>query len=177
MGRAGPDHCSLMLTVLLVTSNRTSPRLPPPLLPHQRTSRPCPPPPLASPPAPLLHLPPLPSPPPMLHLPSATPLLHLPFLPPSLPLPPPCFTPPTPLLHPPPPHTYQPWQIVAATCAVAMFLLNLQRAVFNLLLPLLSRDLGLSLADMAALQSAMLAGYLLGQMPSGWLADRFGGDR
>ena len=27
------------------------------------------------------------------------------------------------------------------------------------------------------LQSSMLAGYLIGQLPSGFLADRFGGDR
>ncbi|KAG2449157.1 hypothetical protein HYH02_005904 [Chlamydomonas schloesseri] len=88
-----------------------------------------------------------------------------------------------------PPHLYgarrygspanrpQPWQAVAAVCAVAMLLCNFHRSVFTALLPLVADQLALSHAEVGLAQSAMLWGYLAGQIPAGRLSDEHGGDR
>ncbi|PNW88294.1 hypothetical protein CHLRE_01g023000v5 [Chlamydomonas reinhardtii] len=71
----------------------------------------------------------------------------------------------------------QPWQAVAAVCAVAMLLCNFHRSVFTALLPLVADQLALSHAEVGLAQSAMLWGYLAGQIPAGRLSDEHGGDR
>jgi MFS family permease len=58
----------------------------------------------------------------------------------------------------------------AAMAAVA-------RNSFTLLAVPISRELSLSMADIGAIQSALLTGYLLGQMPAGHWADKFGGPK
>eukprot|EP00798_Chlamydomonas_sp_ICE-L_P012598 gene12598-15824_t len=72
---------------------------------------------------------------------------------------------------------FEPWQLVAAISAVAMMLCNFNRSNFTMLLPAMSNDLGFTLSQMGGLQSATLFGYMVGQLPSGYLSDRFGGER
>lgn len=69
------------------------------------------------------------------------------------------------------------WQVIAAVCAVAMLLCNAHRSAFSVLLPLMASDLGLGLWEVGLLQSAMLLGYLAGQLPAGRMADVLGGER
>lgn len=54
----------------------------------------------------------------------------------------------------------QPWQSVAAACALAMLLLNFHRSTFTMLVPLMANELHMGLAAVGGLQSAMLLGYL-----------------
>jgi len=51
------------------------------------------------------------------------------------------------------------------------------RNSFTLLAVPISTELSLSMADIGAVQSALLTGYLVGQMPAGHWADKFGGLR
>ncbi|KAL4445790.1 hypothetical protein ABPG77_008989 [Micractinium sp. CCAP 211/92] len=56
-----------------------------------------------------------------------------------------------------------------------MAMAAVHRAAFSVLSVPIQLELGLSLPQMGTLQSALLAGYLVGQVPAGVLADRFGG--
>lgn len=74
------------------------------------------------------------------------------------------------------------WKRVALISALTLFLLNMHRSVFTMLLPVLSEPgtlsvQGLHPGGVAQLQSAMLLGYLAGQLPAGWLSDAAGGER
>jgi ACS family glucarate transporter-like MFS transporter len=69
------------------------------------------------------------------------------------------------------------WQGVVAVTAGAAFLCSLHRSTFAVLMPSLQQQYGLSLSQVGVLQTATLAAYLLGQLPSGRLADRLGGAR
>jgi len=61
-------------------------------------------------------------------------------------------------------------------CSAAM-MAAVARNSFTLLAVPISRELSLSMADIGAIQSALLTGYLVGQMPAGHWADKFGGPR
>jgi ACS family sodium-dependent inorganic phosphate cotransporter len=61
-------------------------------------------------------------------------------------------------------------------CSAAM-MAAVARNSFTLLAVPISRELSLSIADIGAIQSALLTGYLVGQMPAGHWADKFGGPR
>jgi fucose permease len=66
--------------------------------------------------------------------------------------------------------------VVAIAAGSALFC-NLQRSTFSVLTPCLQQQFSLSLSEVSMLQTAMLAAYLLGQLPSGRLADKLGGAR
>ncbi|KAJ9534340.1 hypothetical protein QJQ45_016042 [Haematococcus lacustris] len=71
----------------------------------------------------------------------------------------------------------QAWRTVAATTAVAMLLCNAHRSAFSLLVPQVAAHFELAASDVGMLQSAMLVGYLVGQLPAGRLSDSLGGER
>ncbi|KAK9806084.1 hypothetical protein WJX72_000485 [[Myrmecia] bisecta] len=56
-----------------------------------------------------------------------------------------------------------------------MTLATLHRLTFPALAVSFTAEFGLTLPSLGVLQSAVLAGYLVGQVPCGFLADRFGG--
>lgn len=64
-----------------------------------------------------------------------------------------------------------------AVTAGALLLCNLHRSAFAVLLPDLCSQLGLRASQVGAVQAAMLAAYLAGQVPSGRLADKYSGTR
>ena len=59
------------------------------------------------------------------------------------------------------------WVRSVAFFAGAMVMASAQRVTFSTLALPLQRELGLSLAQVGALQSAVLAGYILGQVRAG----------
>lgn len=67
------------------------------------------------------------------------------------------------------------WPPVVASCAAATFSAALQRAALPALAVVLLEELSLGMDTMGTLQAAILGGYVLGQVPSGALADRWGG--
>lgn len=69
------------------------------------------------------------------------------------------------------------WQRVVAILAGCLALMNAHRSTFAVLLPDLALRLGLRAADAGMLHGASLLAYLVGQLPGGRLADRFGGPR
>jgi ACS family glucarate transporter-like MFS transporter len=66
---------------------------------------------------------------------------------------------------------------VVAVTAGAAFLCSLHRSTFSVLMPALQQQYGLSLSQVGVLSTSTLAAYLLGQLPSGRLADKLGGAR
>ncbi|GAB4823811.1 hypothetical protein N2152v2_010857 [Parachlorella kessleri] len=64
--------------------------------------------------------------------------------------------------------------VVGAACA-AMLLAALHRVAFSVLAVPIQQQFGLSLPQMGLLQSALLVGYVVGQIPLGLVADRVGG--
>ncbi|GAX85008.1 hypothetical protein CEUSTIGMA_g12429.t1 [Chlamydomonas eustigma] len=73
--------------------------------------------------------------------------------------------------------TFAPWKIISFTVAISMLFINAHRSVFTMSLPVIASDMVMDPKQLGLLQSAMLSGYLLGQLPSGSFADSFGGDR
>jgi MFS family permease len=71
----------------------------------------------------------------------------------------------------------RPWRSVALVTALTLWLANAHRSAFAALLPPLLPGLALTPSAAGALQAAMLAGYLAGQVPAGVWADRLGGPR
>ncbi|KAF6257008.1 hypothetical protein COO60DRAFT_1526207 [Scenedesmus sp. NREL 46B-D3] len=69
------------------------------------------------------------------------------------------------------------WRQVVAVTAGCLLLCNLHRSTFAVLLPDLAAQLGLRASQAGAVQAAMLAAYLAGQVPAGRLADRHTGPR
>ncbi|KAF5832833.1 major facilitator superfamily domain-containing protein [Dunaliella salina] len=69
------------------------------------------------------------------------------------------------------------WKPIVAITAVAMLTCNLHRSVFTMLLPDISAHHLLTLKDVGVMNSAMLGGYLAGQIPAGFLSDMLGGER
>ena len=53
----------------------------------------------------------------------------------------------------------------------------ISRVSFSVLPALSQQEYGLKLSDMGILQSSLLMGYVLGQIPAGLVADRLGGVR
>lgn len=72
-------------------------------------------------------------------------------------------------------HTDSTWRGVVAACSASTFLAALQRVALPAVAILLLDELSLGMDTMGAVQASVLAGYLLGQIPSGTLADRYGG--
>lgn len=70
-----------------------------------------------------------------------------------------------------------PWRKVVAVTAGCLLLFSLHRNTFSVLLPDLCQQLGLRASQAGAVQAAMLTAYLVGQVPAGRLADKFGGTR
>uniref|UniRef100_A0A383VPL3 Major facilitator superfamily (MFS) profile domain-containing protein n=1 Tax=Tetradesmus obliquus TaxID=3088 RepID=A0A383VPL3_TETOB len=70
-----------------------------------------------------------------------------------------------------------PWRQVVAVTAGCLLLCNLHRSTFAVLLPDLATQLGLRASQAGAVQAAMLAAYLAGQVPAGRLADKYSGTR
>lgn len=66
---------------------------------------------------------------------------------------------------------------IAWFASLAMFLAAAQRCSFSVLALPIQAQLGLSLPQMGVLQSSMLLGYVIGQVPAGLLADSVGGAR
>eukprot|EP00890_Picochlorum_soloecismus_P002707 jgi/Picsp_1/3437/NSC_06275-R1_protein len=64
--------------------------------------------------------------------------------------------------------------VFGISCVVSM-MAAVSRSSFSLLVIEIQQQLGLKMQDVGALQSSLLLGYMLGQMPSGVLADRMGG--
>ena len=64
-------------------------------------------------------------------------------------------------------------RVVAFGSAIA-FLSFLDRAAISQSAPAISKDLHLSAAQMGLAFSAFAFAYALGELPSGWLCDRFG---
>ena len=93
-------------------------------------------------------------------------------------------TPAQPVLTAQPTHPTQPSQpstksqvpVFGLACSAAV-MAAVARNSFTLLAVPISKELSLSMADIGAVQSALLAGYLVGQMPAGHWADKFGGLR
>ncbi|BDA50497.1 Sodium-dependent phosphate transport protein 1, chloroplastic [Coccomyxa sp. Obi] len=71
--------------------------------------------------------------------------------------------------------THDKWMKTVIFFAGAMAVASAHRVTFSVLAVPLQRELGLSLPQMGILQSAVLAGYILGQIPLGVVADRIGG--
>lgn len=69
------------------------------------------------------------------------------------------------------------WRTTIGVVSGALLLCNLHRSTFSVLLPVLLAEFSLSASQAGLIQSAMLVAYLLGQLPSGRLADRMGGKR
>jgi MFS family permease len=69
------------------------------------------------------------------------------------------------------------WRQVVAVTAGCLLLCNLHRSTFAVLLPDLAVQLGLRASQAGAVQAAMLAAYLVGQVPAGRLADKYSGTR
>jgi MFS family permease len=69
------------------------------------------------------------------------------------------------------------WRQVVAVTAGCLLLCNLHRSTFAVLLPDLASQLGLKASQAGAVQAAMLAAYLVGQVPAGRLADKYSGTR
>lgn len=69
------------------------------------------------------------------------------------------------------------WPSVTAACAAATFSAALQRVALPAVAITLLDDLSLDMETMGSLQAAVLGGYVVGQVPSGALADRVGGLR
>jgi MFS family permease len=69
------------------------------------------------------------------------------------------------------------WRVVVGVAAGCLLLCNLHRSTFAVLLPDLAAALHLRPTHMGLVQSAMLATYLLGQLPAGRAADKQGGLR
>lgn len=67
------------------------------------------------------------------------------------------------------------WTKIVIFFAGAMAVASAHRVTFSVLAVPLQHELGLSLPQMGILQSALLAGYILGQIPLGVMADRIGG--
>jgi hypothetical protein len=65
-------------------------------------------------------------------------------------------------------------QIVPIAASI-MFSCAMLRVNFSAAAPTIAADLGLSVIHLAYIHSAFLAGYLLGHIPAGVLADRYGG--
>lgn len=70
----------------------------------------------------------------------------------------------------------RPIGVVAIICG-GMLLCNLHRSTFSVLLPLLCDKFDFSISQVGLMQSTMLLAYLIGQLPSGDLADKLGGER
>ena len=66
---------------------------------------------------------------------------------------------------------------VVASCAAATFSAALQRAALPAVAVIILEELSLGMDTMGTLQAAVLGGYVVGQVPSGALADRLGGLR
>jgi len=66
---------------------------------------------------------------------------------------------------------------VYISACVATFLAAVSRVSFSVLAVPIQQQYGLKLSDMGLLQSALLMGYVLGQIPAGIVADRLGGVR
>ena len=85
---------------------------------------------------------------------------------------------------PPFPHTYTAsvvsWQIVPVRHRVLGFLFvlmlitYLDRVCFSTTAGAMARDLGLSLEQIGIAGSCFVLGYVLFEIPGGWLADRYG---
>ncbi len=71
----------------------------------------------------------------------------------------------------------QAWQVVCGVVALAMLFCSLHRSVFTLAAPLLGQELQLSVGQVGVVHSSMLWGYLVGQVPAGWLSDHWGGEK
>lgn len=71
----------------------------------------------------------------------------------------------------------QTWQHVMDYTAAALLLCNVHRNTFSVLLPQISSQLALSPSQAGQIQAGNLLAYLLGQLPSGRLADTLGGTR
>ena len=67
-------------------------------------------------------------------------------------------------------------KVFQLACSAAV-MAAVARNSFTLLAVPISRELSLSMADIGAIQSSLLAGYLVGQMPAGHWADKFGGPK
>ena len=57
--------------------------------------------------------------------------------------------------------TAQPWQVVAATCAIGMLLCNFHRSTFTMLLPELSQHYGLSMKEVRQGDGACAHSFLV----------------
>lgn len=66
---------------------------------------------------------------------------------------------------------------VVGTACVAMLLAAAHRVSFSVLAVPIQQQFALSLPEMGLLQSSLLVGYVLGQIPLGIVADRVGGAR
>jgi hypothetical protein len=69
------------------------------------------------------------------------------------------------------------WRPVMDYTAASLLLCNVHRNTFSVLLPQISAQLGLSPSAAGAVQAGNLLAYLLGQLPSGRLADTLSGTR
>ncbi len=69
------------------------------------------------------------------------------------------------------------WRGVVAACSISTFLAALQRVALPAVAVLLLQELSLGMDTMGTVQASVLAGYVVGQIPSGFLADRHGGLR
>jgi hypothetical protein len=76
-----------------------------------------------------------------------------------------------------PRHNTLQWRQVVAVTAGCLLLCNLHRSTFAVLLPDLAAQLGLTASQAGAVQAAMLAAYLVGQVPAGRLADMHSGTK
>lgn len=66
---------------------------------------------------------------------------------------------------------------VIGVCSLMSVLLYLDRFCVSFALPFITEELNLSPQDISLMIGVFFATYALGQTPSGWLADRFGGRR
>jgi len=65
------------------------------------------------------------------------------------------------------------WVVLGLLCLLAM-INNIDRLALSVAAPAMQDDLGITATDIGLLGSAFSLFYALGQLPSGWLIDRFG---
>ncbi|KAK9787869.1 hypothetical protein WJX73_001410 [Symbiochloris irregularis] len=68
-----------------------------------------------------------------------------------------------------------PWQRVVTFTAGAMALASIHRVTFSVLAVPFAEEFSLSMPQVGLLQSAVLCGYMFGQVPAGIIADQLGG--
>ncbi len=78
-----------------------------------------------------------------------------------------------PLIHP----SYRSHWLVLGLCSVGSLFLGIVNSAYPPILPLIKEELGLTYTESGMFTTAYFIGYAIGQIPWGYMADRFGGGR